>query len=408
LCECVARATATGLRALRLPPMRDACEEAAAARLVPAVKYQRRSRPAHDWVSRAALKIVHARRLASIAAATSAASDSAGTLIDEEADILAVEMGAASLCSTKAADQDGDGMSQEEQNERIRLDKIAKRKAKRMEKEVYDDSEVMALARAIVDELKRQSSHLIGPYGGDESGEPMEYHHVAVAAARVAPDGQILITSVAHSEEMASKGLAMCAGCGQFYAVHGGGLRQHWARGGVEQACAAAAEAARSASMTDEEATDVIGRAKGSGTNAESSSWRGSGDGRPGPWREKKSNEQKMHPGLAAAAAGDVAGMAAAAATAAVDDDSQSGAATWDPTTSCDGYGSDALQWAAGGGHLAACHWLVLERGVQVAGTRRKDGRTPLHWAARNGHLEVCQWLVAQGGALYKLNPVDP
>ena len=218
-----------------------------------------------------------------------------------------------------------------------------------------------------------------------------------VAAARVAPDGQILITSVKHSREMASKGLAMCAGCGQFYAVHGGGLRQHWARGGVEQACAAAAEAARSASMTDEEAAKAIGRAAGSNTNAESSSWRGSGDGRPGPWREKKSNEQKLHPGLAAAAAGDVAGMAAAA-TATADDDQSGAAPAWDPATSCDGYGSDALQWAAGGGHLAACRWLVLERGVHVGGTRRKDGRTPLHWAARNGHLEVCQWLVAQAG----------
>lgn len=432
LCACVARATAAGLRALGLPPIRDAIEDAAASRLVPGVKYQRRSRPAHDWVSRAALKIVNARRNADIKAAAAAAAASCspaaadaaadaavdtnagvdselsadgaadvvadgaadGASNDDDADDLTAEMAASSVsCSTTESDgrsmnadggvaTDKGGLTTEESNERVRLRKIATKGAKKTEKETYDDAEVMALARAVVDELRRRSS------GDDGIGKDG-----VVAAARVAPDGQILITSVARSEEMASKGLAMCAGCGQFYAVHGGGLRQHWARGGVDQACAAAAEAARSASMTDEEATAAIGRAKGSGTDAESSSWRGSGVGRPGPWRAKKSNEQRLHPGLAAAAAGDVAGMAAAA-------EGQSGRDRWDPVTSCDGYGSDALQWAAGGGHLAACRWLVFERGVQVAGTRRKDGRTPLHWAARNGHLEVCQWLVAQVGKM--------
>ena len=149
--------------------------------------------------------------------------------------------------------------------------------------------------------------------------------------------------------------------------------------------------------MTDEESEAAIGRDKGAGTYTESSTWRGSGSGRPGPWRGKKSNEQKLEVGLAAAAVGDVTAMAAAA--------DQSGPFKWDPVTSCDSYGSGALQWAAGGGHLAACHWLVVERGVQVTGTRRKDGRTPLHWAARNGHVEVCQWLVAQVRGTSPTNP---
>ena len=43
-------------------------------------------------------------------------------------------------------------------------------------------------------------------------------------------------------------------GCGQYYAMHGGGLRQHWAMGGINDACAAAAEGARSPYVTDEEA----------------------------------------------------------------------------------------------------------------------------------------------------------
>jgi hypothetical protein len=40
VCACVARATATALCELKLAPMADASEEAAAARLVPAVKRQ--------------------------------------------------------------------------------------------------------------------------------------------------------------------------------------------------------------------------------------------------------------------------------------------------------------------------------------------------------------------------------
>ena len=62
-----------------------------------------------------------------------------------------------------------------------------------------------------------------------------------------------------------------------------------------------------------------------------------------------------------------------------------------------DPHGSGALHWAAGGGHLEACEWLVAERRVPVNATRRKDGRAPLHWAARNGRLAACAWLVSRG-----------
>ena len=131
----------------------------------------------------------------------------------------------------------------------------------------------------------------------------------------------------------------MCGGCGSFYAVHGGGLRQHWAIGGIGDLCAAAAAAAASPHMTDEEALIAAGRDEDDardvsametnlGTAAESSSWRGSGKGRPGPWREKKSNDSHLHdPGLRAAADGDVAGMITAL--------SQHG---FDPHTAVDSY----------------------------------------------------------------------
>ena len=167
-------------------------------------------------------------------------------------------------------------------------------------------------------------------------------------------------------------------------------MRQHWARGGVDQACAAAAATAKSAYATDEEAASALGSAATSAALAgaaasETSSWRGKGQGRPGPWRGKASNESRLCAGMAAAAAGDVDGMEAAARDG------------WDPATSTDGYGCGAMHWAAGGGHAAACEWLADERGVSVSATRRKDGRAPLHWAARNGHVDTCRWLVARG-----------
>ena len=71
----------------------------------------------------------------------------------------------------------------------------------------------------------------------------------------------------------------------------------------------------------------------------------------------------------------------------------------FDPIVAADAYGSGALHWAAGGGHLAACDWLVNAANVPIDGSRRKDGRTARHWAARNGHLVVVAWLVEKGGA---------
>lgn len=70
----------------------------------------------------------------------------------------------------------------------------------------------------------------------------------------------------------------------------------------------------------------------------------------------------------------------------------------WDPATARDRHGSGALVWAAGGGHLACCQYLVTRCGVPATeaqqGRRGYDGRSALHWAARNGHLEVVTWLV--------------
>lgn len=72
----------------------------------------------------------------------------------------------------------------------------------------------------------------------------------------------------------------------------------------------------------------------------------------------------------------------------------------WSPQEE-DRHGSTALLWAAGGGHLPVCRFLVEECGAPVepvdasGSTASKQAlkrrRSALHWAARHGHLEVCK-----------------
>jgi hypothetical protein len=56
----------------------------------------------------------------------------------------------------------------------------------------------------------------------------------------------------------------------------------------------------------------------------------------------------------------------------------------WNAKSMVDRHGLTALQWAAGGGHLAVVVYLLAECGVKVD-TPNKEGRTPLMWACRNG-----------------------
>ena len=177
-----------------------------------------------------------------------------------------------------------------------------------------------------------------------------------------------MLTTKKHDETLTSLGLKQCEGCLKYYAVHGGGLRKHWESGGENADCAASAQRAMACDLTE----------------TESSAWRGSGAGKPKAWRTA-SNRKELSPGMSAAARGNVDGMKQAIEEG------------WNPVIEKDAFGSNALMWAAGGGHIEACEFLVDECGVNPNHTGRKDGRVPLHWAARNGELESCQWLVSKG-----------
>ena len=384
------------VRRVSAPPL--TADEAAVARsLVPAAA-SRKARSAHDWTSRAALKIAHERR------------------------------------KTFFSSQPSLSDKKQTPNESPRVENA--------DGSVFDSPDAFAarLARVCAEVLEETD-----PFSSSSLDESDDDKKPVVAAARASPDGQLFVVSGARALALSKSGLATCVGCGKFFAVHGGGLRQHWARGGDGKACARAADAATNASMTDAEAKKATGGLVGA--RVESSAWRGAGEGRPGPWREtmrsiergddengvvrgtevdlsraspcvsvatvttkktlrakgeKESPDEKESPekasekeiaklrrrnaGLAAAAIGDVAAMVF---------ECERGA--FDPVTDTDPHGSSALHWAAGGGHTAACEWLVGEKNVPVDATRRKDGRAPTHWAARNGRLEVLAWLVSRG-----------
>jgi len=219
------------------------------------------------------------------------------------------------------------------------------------------------LARQIADVIEEQQRLRLSEEGETLSNDEDDYF----VRAKPTADGKILLTTKRHDDVLTSLGLRQCDGCLKYYAVHGGGLRQHWTVGGEGPDCAAAARAA----MDNE-------------TEFESSSWRGSGAGKPKAWRNSN-NRKELSPGMSAASRGDVEAMRRAIAEG------------WDALNEKDAFGSNALMWAAGGGFVEACAFLVDECGMHPNHTARKDGRVPLHWAARNGELDTCKWLVERG-----------
>ena len=219
------------------------------------------------------------------------------------------------------------------------------------------DGREARFARRVADALDEQKL---------DRGDNVEDYFIR---AKPIANGSLWLTSKSYDMGKTAIGLMQCGGCFKYYAVHGGGLRQHFQSGGDGPDCAAAAVDAMECENTE----------------FESSSWRGSQGGKPKAWRPRE-GRKVLSPGMDAASRGDVEGMRRAIADEG-----------WDPITDIDLFGSNALMWAAGGGFVRACDFLVNDVGMDVNATSRKDGRVPLHWAARNGALKVCAWLVDHG-----------
>jgi len=75
------------------------------------------------------------------------------------------------------------------------------------------------------------------------------------------------------------------------------------------------------------------------------------------------------------------------------------------PLLDIDPRGASLLLWAAGGGHVDLCQYLVETCGCDPAQPQQQyrrgfAGRTALHWACRKGHLMVVQYLLSKSTRL--------
>ena len=204
-----------------------------------------------------------------------------------------------------------------------------------------------------------------------------------VASARVGKEGALYFVSRLFMERQRGLGKLLCTACGAFSASEKG-LRHHQqiVHGtSYEESTDFAALAKHQQLATVVTSNPVVALALQQA--------RQSAEAEAGRARAARA---ALDPGLAAARDGDLAALQALAAEG------------WDVATP-DRYGSCALQWAAGAGHVAVVRWLVKDCALDPTTTvQPKDGRNALHWACRNGKLEVCRWLVEEGG----VNPSTP
>ena len=126
-------------------------------------------------------------------------------------------------------------------------------------------------------------------------------------------------------------------------------------------------------------------------------------DARVDTRREGGEGDRQAHPGLAAAAEGDVEGVSG---------EVDKGWKWW--VDGVDKHGSTALEWAGGAGQIEVVLFLMADLEARVeagelewdvvrvrdtGGTR--GGRTVLHWAARNGQTEIVRVLAGRFGHVW-------
>ena len=203
----------------------------------------------------------------------------------------------------------------------------------------------------------------------------------------------LLVTSTSHAEAQRERGLRQCAGCGGFF-MHPKGLATHQqeakAAGCSDAAHTRESELAKHSESSAEEFRQLSHPQTGETGELPVPAWalapdHGGGGKR---WRSGDSNS------------GCSAGMSkllSYARDGCLEEMRSMAERGVDIASARDRHGSGALLWAAGGGHLDVCRWLIESVGMEASASKRKDGRTGLHWAARNGHLAVCRYLLGQG-----------
>ena len=248
---------------------------------------------------------------------------------------------------------------------------------------------------------------MVGAMPSERIGEMLSDIRITASSASASSACHIVFTTHRHMIVQRRRGMLPCPLCGVFYKGERG-MRDHTLnkhRRSYEQSKAAAAESR----------TAIVPY------------WR-RGDEADAEWVASLQEEvaelnrhanqvtgRSLSPGLRAARDGDLTevqrlvqdeGWDPNPATNHIScNDCTSGAAT-----ATDRHGSCALMWAAGGGHLELCKWLVsssVGMDPHAVQTRHKSRRTPLHWAARNGRLHVCKWLVEECGVDPDARTVD-
>ena len=212
-----------------------------------------------------------------------------------------------------------------------------------------------------------------------------------LADVRVAPgnSGAVHLTTISHFRTQGEHGFFLCPTCGHFLRGEQGLWWHQKMNHGNDHDGAKAIAATQLSRMA------VVPYAGGENRAAASATAATAGGGTLLPVAKaeaKKQPKQKsrraLAPGIEAARTGDLPALRRI-----VEEGS------WDPALAVDCvHGSPALLWAAGGGHLDVCVFLVEECHADPLARQQSrrsfGGRTALHWAARNGHLNVCAYLV--------------
>eukprot|EP00163_Fabomonas_tropica_P001695 TRINITY_DN1124_c3_g1_i1.p1 TRINITY_DN1124_c3_g1~~TRINITY_DN1124_c3_g1_i1.p1 ORF type:complete len:909 (-),score=176.38 TRINITY_DN1124_c3_g1_i1:243-2969(-) len=215
------------------------------------------------------------------------------------------------------------------------------------------------------------------------------------------PNPLIHLTSTLYAQRLRRQGYVPCAQCPRWVRAEGSGIEWHMKSAHQVQHHQEAYEASVRShnAVSIYQPSPVLSALLG----ADGAGQGGAGDARLDPEDMKRAQTnpavlqrmiaagkvKALHPGLEACRGGDLSALR-----------QQIEMYGWDPRhpLASDRHGSNALLWAAGGGHVDCVRYLVQELHMPVwqAQQHRRgyDGRTALHWAARNGHVEVARYLL--------------